>query len=214
MIVNSIILGRAKGSAGNVTVSTQKGRTILKQKASIVSNPRSPAQLLQRSMIMRAVFVWQLFGNMLKSGITSLVEYGSQYNTFVGINANHFKASTFTKETFRNADLANAYATVGRLGNLNAVPATISVDSISFNIDTAKFKSIAKAGDVVKVLLGHPQEQTMDFVEKTLSANDIANFNGLQLFQLDSDFTNTDPVCAVWLESGSGNDSTTSKFSQ
>ena len=121
---------------------------------------------------------------------------------------------TFTKETFRNADLVNAFATVGRLGNLHAVPGTISVDSISFSIDIAKFKSIAKAGDVVKVLLGHPQEQTMDFVEKTLSANDIENFNGLQLFQLDTDYTSTDPVCAIWLESANGNDSTTSRFSQ
>lgn len=214
MIVNSIILGRAKGSAGNVTVSTQKGRTILKQKASIVSNPRSPAQLLQRAMISRAVFVWQLYGNMLKTGITSLVEYGSQYNTFVAINANHFKGLTFTKETFRNADLEDAFATVGRLGNFNAARGNTTLGSVSFNIDVAKFKSIAKAGDIVKVLLGDPQEQTMEFVAKTLTASDITNFNGSLSFQVDSDYSSIDPIYAVWLESGSGNDSTTSSFSQ
>lgn len=214
MIVNSIILGRAKGSAGNVTVSTQKGRTILKQKASIVSNPRSPAQLLQRAMISRAVFVWQLYGNMLKTGITSLVEYGSQYNTFVAVNANHFKALTFTKETFRNADLVNAFATVGRLGNFNAELGSTTLDSISFNIDVAKFKSIAKAGDIVKVLLGSAQQQTMDFVAKTLTASDITNFNGSLLLDVDKDYSSLSAIYAVWLESGSGNDSTTSNFTQ
>ena len=62
MKINSILIGKGSGSAGNVTVLQLKGQTILKQKATIVSNPRTTAQVAQRRMINRAVYVWQLFG--------------------------------------------------------------------------------------------------------------------------------------------------------
>ena len=41
MKINSILVGKGKGSAGNVTVTQLKGQTILKQKATIVANPNT-----------------------------------------------------------------------------------------------------------------------------------------------------------------------------
>jgi hypothetical protein len=75
MIINSLLIGKGKGSAGNITVNQLKGQTILKQKASMVANPRTDAQVAQRDMVSRAVYFWQLFGNVLKSGWTSLLPF-------------------------------------------------------------------------------------------------------------------------------------------
>ena len=84
-IINSIILGRAKGSIGNVSFSTQKGRVIARQKPSIVTNPRTQAQLDQRAKVSAANVAWYMIGNVVKSGITQLVGLGSQFNTYVSV---------------------------------------------------------------------------------------------------------------------------------
>ena len=97
MKINSILVGKGKGSAGNVTVTQLKGQTILKQKATIVANPNTEAQQLQRKMVNRAVYFWQLFGNVLKSGWTSLLPFCSEYNTFVSVNSGFFKSKEFIK---------------------------------------------------------------------------------------------------------------------
>ena len=102
MKINSILVGKGKGSAGNVTVTQLKGQTILKQKATIVANPNTEAQQLQRKMMNRSVYFWQLFGNVLKSGWTSLLPFCSEYNTFVSVNGGFFKAKDFDKSTYRN----------------------------------------------------------------------------------------------------------------
>ena len=104
MIINSLLIGKGKGSAGNITVNQLKGQTILKQKATMVANPRTDAQVAQRDMVSRAVYFWQLFGNVLKSGWTSLLPFCSEYNTFVSTNSMHFKSSTFTKESYKNIE--------------------------------------------------------------------------------------------------------------
>jgi hypothetical protein len=88
-IINSLAVGAARKSAGNITYVMQKGRTVLKSK--IVSgmtrsstNP-SDAQILQRSRMA----VIGHFASLINANIqTNLTEsqYGYKYNTFIKQN--------------------------------------------------------------------------------------------------------------------------------
>ena len=143
MKINSILIGKGSGSAGNVTVVQLKGQSILKQKATIVSNPRTSGQISQRNMVTRAVLAWQYFGSVLKQGFTSLLPHSSQYNTYVSVNAEHFKGKTFTKETFRLADMLESVASKGSLGVLQMDQALINGDDLQITLNKNSLQGIA-----------------------------------------------------------------------
>lgn len=147
MKINSLLIGKGSGSAGNVTVTTLKGQTILKQKATIVSNPNTLAQQGTRKMMSRAVYAWQMIGNSVKAGWTSLLPYASQYNTYVSTNASHFASANFTPASFVFQDLLGSQASKGTLGTL-----AIGVDSNVANasviyFNKANLNQVAKVGD-------------------------------------------------------------------
>ena len=212
MIINSLLIGKGKGSAGNVTVNQLKGQTILKQKASMVANPRTEAQVAQRDMVSRAVCFWQLFGNVLKSGWTSLLPFCSEYNTFVSTNSGHFKNATFTKESYKNIDSIGAQATKGRLGTLSVIPDDINISNQAFILNAVQLQNIAKVGDKIKLLIGAQNQDTMYYAEVTVSASLLASSTPDVLFDNPLDTSSESFVYAVWLETADGKDSTTSKF--
>ena len=212
MIINSLLIGKGKGSAGNITVNQLKGQTILKQKATMVANPRTDAQVAQRDMVSKAVYFWQLFGNVLKSGWTSLLPFCSEYNTFVSVNSTHFKGTNFTKESFRNTDSVGVTATKGRLGTLLATPEKINSDSQSFTLNATQLQRIAKVGDKVKLLIGDEIQDSMNYVEILVSASLLASSDPTVNFDNPLDASSTVLVYALWLESADGKESTTSVF--
>ena len=212
MIINSLLIGKGKGSAGNITVNQLKGQTILKQKASMVANPRTDAQVAQRDMVSRAVYFWQLFGNVLKSGWTSLLPFCSEYNTFVSTNSGHFKTATFTRESYKNLESVGAVATKGRLGSLDAVLFSTSETNMLFSIPAGKIKTIAKVGDKIKVLVGVKNQETMSYFEKVLSPDDIVDDEFTLALGSSIEGYSSPLVYAVWLETADGKDSTSSKF--
>lgn len=212
MKINSILVGKGKGSAGNVTVTQLNGQTILKQKATIVANPNTEAQQLQRKMVNRSVYFWQLFGNVLKSGWTSLLPFCSEYNTFVSVNSGFFKEKLFDKDTFRNIDAIGAQATKGRLGNLNVEVDDILSESQSFTITASALQSIAKVGDKIKLLIGERSQETMSYAETVVSAPLLASSAPIITFDATVENPTSALVYAVWLETADGKNSTTSFF--
>ena len=212
MKINSLLIGKGKGSAGNVTVTQLKGQTILKQKASIVANPNSVAQQVQRNMMNRSVYFWQLFGNVLKSGWTSLLPFCSEYNTFVSVNSQFFKNKTFDKNTYKNLDAIGAQATKGRLGAL-----VVSVDEILeasqvFILNAAQLQNIAKVGDKIKLLIGAQNQETMNYEEIVVTSTLLASSNPVVTFQSPLGDAVAPYVLAIWLETADGKDSTTAIF--
>lgn len=212
MKISSLIIGRGKGSAGNVTVVQLKGQTILKQKAEIVANPRTPAQMTQRSMINRAVYVWQLFGNVIKTGWTSLLPFCSEYNTFVSVNSLHFVSSTFTKENLKLADLVGSQATKGSLGVLQADEFLIASGLIDATFLVNSIVGGIKAGDKIKMLGGSNNGSEAGYDYYTVTPSDVLNGSISNTFTLGSDLSGTNSVIAFWLETADGNKSTSAKF--
>ena len=212
MKINSILVGKGKGSAGNVTVTQLKGQTILKQKATIVANPNTEAQQLQRKMVNRSVYFWQLFGNVLKSGWTSLLPFCSEYNTFVSVNSGFFKGKTFDKDSYKNMDALGAQATKGRLGVLLAGADDINVETQSFNLNAAQLQNIAKVGDRIKLLIGAQNQETMSYAELSVTAPLLASSTPSVAFDNPLEDSSVPLVYAIWLETADGKDSTSSNF--
>ena len=212
MKINSLLIGKGKGSAGNVTVTQLKGQTILKQKASIVANPNSVAQQVQRNMMNRSVYFWQLFGHVLKSGWTSLLPFCSEYNTFVSVNSGFFKSKDFDKNTYKNLDAIGAQATKGRLGALVVSVDEILEDSQTFILNAAQLQNIAKVGDKIKLLIGAQNQETMNYEEIVVTSTLLASSNPVVTFQSPLGDAVAPYVLAIWLETADGKDSTTAIF--
>ena len=212
MRINSILIGKAKGSAGNVTVTQLKGQTILKQKASIVANPNTEAQQRQRKMMNRSVYFWQLFGHVLKSGWTSLLPFCSEYNTFVSVNSGFFKSKNFDKDSFRNLDAIGAQATKGRLGSLVVSADDINDADQSFVLNATQLQNIAKVGDKLKLLIGAQNQETMNYAEVLVTAYLLAESGGVVVFNADLEDPDVPLVYTIWLETADGKDSTSSIF--
>ena len=212
MKINSILVGKGKGSAGNVTVTQLKGQTILKQKATIVANPNTEAQQLQRKMVNRSVYFWQLFGNVLKSGWTSLLPFCSEYNTFVSVNSGFFKGKVFDKDSFKNMDAIGAQATKGRLGALIALPDEITSETQYFNLNAPQLQNIAKIGDKIKLLIGAQNQETMSYSEVLVEATLLSDNSPFVVFHADLEDPDVPLVYTVWLETADGKDSTSAIF--
>lgn len=211
-IIDSVILGRAKGSIGNITLSTQKGRVIAKQKATIVSNPNTNSQQEQRGKLAKAVLAWQAIGNVIKSGITATLPFSSEYNTYTSKNMDVFADAEFPNGAVRGMDLENSFATIGKLGTLGYSTNDIQLDTAKFDLDKAGFNSMAKVGDKLKIVIGGKLEEEFYYAEKEVSQvmldapSPFVLFDGLGLSNVSNN------VSALWLESADGKNSSTSKF--
>ena len=85
-IINSLAIGSAKNSLGQITYSTVKGRTIGRQKPVHVANPRTPRQVAQRNKMANLVAAWRTLFFQTRPWWTVIKGYGSAYNEFVSKN--------------------------------------------------------------------------------------------------------------------------------
>lgn len=210
--ISSTIMTRATGSIGNITLSYQKGRIIAKQKIDVMSNPRTQGQVLQRDALSIAVAMWAYCGAVIKSGITSYPELGSQYNGFVKENIAFLKGSNIDPKALANRDFVGVLATNGNLGAFNADIQDADEDFASFSYSDGLLYRLAKVGDLVKVVIGDSARSEMGYFEKVLTADDL-DPAGVSL-SINGNFQpySKNPVFALWVESADGTKSTTSKF--
>ena len=211
-IFSSTLMAWAKGSIGNLTLVTSKGRMIAKQKISIMSNPKTERQLSQRNAMALAVALWQYAGSVIKSGITVYPQFGSQYNGFVNQNIAFLKNSTIDPNAIRNQDLVGVKATNGNLGAINFTTDEIATDSASFNFPAGALKNMAKVGDKVKLVIGSGLQSEMGYFETELSAGNLSSTSDFVRFPGDFSRYSTAPVFTIWVETADGTKSTSSVF--
>lgn len=211
-IFSSTLMTRGKGSIGNLTIVTSKGRMIAKQKISIMSNPQTSQQQLQRKGLSLAVALWKYLGGIVKSGITVYPQYGSQYNGFVNQNIGYLKKTDFDPFHLNNQALPGLVATNGNLGQVAFSFDEANANQASFAFPTGALTNIAKIGDKVKLVIGSGNASELGYFEKTLTAQDLLSTTETIVF--DGNFIpySQSPVYAAWVESADGTKSTTSKF--
>ena len=211
-IFSSTLMTRAKGSVGNLTIVTTKGRMIAKQKISIMSNPKTERQQSQRSALALAVALWQYTGSVIKSGITVYPQFGSQYNGFVNQNIAFLKNSTIDPNALRNQDLVGVKATNGNLGTVNFEQENVDADGIAFSFSPGALKNIAKVGDWIKVVVGSSLASESGYFERQLVASDLLSTTTGITITGNAGAYGIDPIFCAWIESADGTKSTSSVF--
>lgn len=87
-IIDSLAIGKARNSIGNLTYCVISGRTIARQKPTDVYNPKTVSQAKYRTQFAYAVRYWGEFGYIFAPYYTKLKGYGSAYNTCISLNNN------------------------------------------------------------------------------------------------------------------------------
>lgn len=152
-IVQSIAVGKARGSAGNVTFSTVKGRVIMKEKPVFVANPKTEAQQAQRSALARTLKIWQKIGFLAKDGWTRLNAYASPYNQFLSNNIPLVKELPGTVDDILEQDLKGLQISSGSLKELSLDEIVDDPEGIYKEVTVSLLNDDLKVGDKIKAIV-------------------------------------------------------------
>lgn len=111
-IVRSIAIGRARGSAGDITYTESKGRTIVRERRREGAPLSSPAQLSHQSRRNGLIAAWNYRLKNYSYLWTNLQPYVSPYTMFLKMNA-PFSAEPWVVGTSWNVTPAGGYISWG-----------------------------------------------------------------------------------------------------
>lgn len=172
-IINSSAIGKATGSLGNLTYSTQQGRTIARDRVRTVHNPNTMLQQAQRSKMRDVVLAWSLIGNDVKKLFTKRKKYSSAYNAFVSANIADIERFVYDAEA-RTASFGNGFIFgVGQYPS-NTLSITTDEPNEAEIITTSRaLISQMKIGDTIGVVGLLRDTSGIEMIERKLTADDI-----------------------------------------
>lgn len=137
--------GKRIGSVGNETYSVVKGQNVVREKPAQVANPRTYAQMEQRSIFVDAVrFYEHANKNLFKFAFEDKRSYESDYNAFMRANAkNGVNISPSMSADYRFPAIGNWLLTSG---SLQGVPFRIDDDLFYIDLTTAAGAVISTVG--------------------------------------------------------------------
>jgi Family of unknown function (DUF6266) len=167
---NSVALGKARGSAGNVRFSIWKGIPVASQKPETVANPRTPKQLSARSRITALVSIFRKIPAFVDSVYSYLAIQKSAYNAWM---------SAQNKDTFLTFDASNiCTGIIGgdlQIANQNLVIGSFSVSegATSYTLTFAGLTPSRSYSIIVASQIG-----SSDFNEVTTLSDFATNSTG------------------------------------
>ncbi|WP_233862675.1 hypothetical protein [Tenacibaculum piscium] len=209
-IIQSILMSRASGSIGNLTLATVKGRVIAKEKATIVSNPRTELQVKQRLAMSRTVHAWQMLHQAVKRGNTVFGKYSNPYAGFISNNIDLFKTIDKEPKELVNSDFVGVQATKGKYQ-----PLTYSFEKIE-NLDavlTVGFSSIGgdvKENDKVVLVFGSKGSNKVSRVSVEIGALTDGQVSKQLAFKTDRRPIDPNTIVAIYYVSADGRESSNS----
>jgi len=111
-IVRSIAIGRARGSAGDITYAESKGRTVVRERRREGAPLSSPAQLSHQERRNNLIYAWNYRFRNTAYLWTNLEPYMSPYTMFLKMNA-PFSAQPWIIGSSWNITPAGAYVSSG-----------------------------------------------------------------------------------------------------
>lgn len=152
-IINSMAIGKARKSAGNITFATIKGRTVAREKPAYVRNPQTLAQMAQRAKMAKVVAVWRAFANRLTKVFTVIPGYGSAYNQFVKMNIDKSAGITVDPMTGKVTVPAGLSLGNGKYAD-NAVLLTEPyANEVGAKLNDQQLKDELKIGDIIGLVV-------------------------------------------------------------
>ncbi len=168
-IVTSSIFSRAKGSFGNATLSTQKGRIILKEKAKFVFNPNTPAQQAQRGALRNAVAIYKAIGVLFMHLTTLVSEYGNAYTEFVKKNIDKIKNSNMENPPTGMGYFEGATVVFGKWDELKISGVDKDGEKMRINFEMKSLPKGFKENDIISAFIADKDKFLYHTVTKKLS---------------------------------------------
>lgn len=140
MKIESLAIGKAKGSAGNLTYTVLGGQTVAKQKVAFPNNPKTLGQMRRRTQLANLVNMYQALRPYQRLAFQDAVGRVSDYNRFIGANLGLVDVYFTSKEASGGAVVVAPYTiTKGELPALaNEVANGVlksDIDIQSLNLD-------------------------------------------------------------------------------
>lgn len=175
-IIRSLAVGKARKSAGNLTFSTVKGRTIAREKPAFVNNPNTAKQQAQRLKMKNVVAAYRAIGSQVKDLFTVIPRYGSAYNQFV-------KSNIGIADKFEIDEATGTVKAIDGMCIANGVyPSQCFVlnwakNNMGGHILNAQLREEIKAGDMVFVV-GTPAEGdgVPQVYSQVITESEVENF--------------------------------------
>lgn len=146
-IISSLAIGKARNSAGNLTFSTIKGRTIAREKPTYVRNPQTPKQMKQRNKMSALVALWRQHLNVCKPYYTVIKGYGSSYNEAIRLNMPIAEDLNYNREN-NTVDLAEGIVVSNGKFGANSLGVDIGQEgAYTINILDNQLKETVQIGD-------------------------------------------------------------------
>lgn len=146
-IISSLAIGKARNSAGNLTFSTIKGRTIAREKPTYVRNPKTPKQMKQRNKMSALVALWRQHLSVCKPYFTVIKGYGSAYNEAIRLNMSIAEDLNYNREN-NTVDLAAGVVVSNGKFGANSLGVTIGdMGAFTLKINDNQLKETVQIGD-------------------------------------------------------------------
>lgn len=183
------ILGGFSGSVANVVGSSWKGIAVMKAKPLSVANPRTAAQVSNRTAFSNVVaFASIILTTIIKPLLDRVAVQQSGYNLFVSLNKALFGNSLPTPQ----ADLVISQGTVEGVDGLSAATGPGANEfTVSWNDNTGD-------GDALATDLAYIVAQDRNTGEIAVSSGIVARNVGSAVLDVSSTFGGTD-VADVWM---------------
>ena len=133
-IINSIVVGKAKGKVGNVVLVNLKGQQVMKSLNTSPANPKTPLQVASRSKMSNAVLAWQFLAVYLQYMSPLRKSTESTYNAFVRLSKSSFDAEVASSPS-KAAQMLNDL-NIGAGNFISATTATYLSGSIACLMNT------------------------------------------------------------------------------
>lgn len=127
-IIKSLAIGRAKGSAQDLTYTTIGGATIVKGKVAFPKNPKTAGQMFRRVCWANIVNLWQAFTQRDRPSFEGKGDRVSDFNAFVGANIGGAPVYLTTSEAEQGATVVAAYQITS--GSLPTIGVTLGTGGV------------------------------------------------------------------------------------
>lgn len=189
-IVQSLAIGNARKSAGNLTFQTVHGRTIAREKPLYVTNPNTPAQQATRQIMRNLVAAWRGFYFQARPYFTVLPPYGSAYNQFIKMNHSIGSSSWFN--TFDNDWNLPVGAVVsnGKYGDAS-LSKSYNTGTSSFVVGVAdlQLRTELAVNDKIVVFAQGDEVPGVKIITRSLSESDISALQNGNTISIPSGIT-------------------------
>ena len=172
-VVSNPLIGKSKQSAGGVTFTSWKGRNVLKNKATSVANPQTPAQVANRNQFSGVSKFYSKYRAVFSLAMLRMMGNMTDGNKFAMLNKSFFETDSVG---ILNANLPSVVAAIGDLGEIRLISVVFNVGSnfeVAYDYTPNPLKS--QVTDKIRVIVFDHVSKIVSFVDTVIdSANGVA----------------------------------------